>query len=160
MPYPIPLNADHIDFERAHVNTKPEDRPDWPLPSFDAQDWAKAFCKLNPSMDEGLMLTWFANALMRGFDEHAARPNGAIENAREAFLSMIADAGDDFQEQPDGDVNDAGRMIDCTTYKLITGHRQFEELCEALGIKRARYDEPLMEAIDRLIQVPDARQTR
>lgn len=62
----------------------PENRPDWPLPSFDAQDWAKAFCKIanegygfkdatgNP-IDEGWMITWFANALMRGYDEHAAR---------------------------------------------------------------------------------------
>ena len=51
--------------------------PNWPLPSFKATDWAEAFCKLNPSMDEGVMNAWFANALMRGFDEadmtHATR---------------------------------------------------------------------------------------
>lgn len=62
-------NGDHLEFEIEHANTKPEDRPDWPLPSFDARDWAAAFCKLNPSMDEGLMISWFANALMRGYDE-------------------------------------------------------------------------------------------
>jgi hypothetical protein len=45
------------------------DDPNWPLPSFDAHDWARAFCKLNPSIDEDLMVTWFANALMRGYDE-------------------------------------------------------------------------------------------
>jgi hypothetical protein len=73
MGYPIILNGDHAEFEREHANTKPEDRPDWPLPSFDAQDWAKAFCKINPEMDEGVMLSWFANALMRGYDEHRAR---------------------------------------------------------------------------------------
>jgi hypothetical protein len=71
--YPIILCGDHADFEREHANTPPHERPDWPLPSFDARDWATAFCKLNPTMDEGTMLTWFANALMRGFDEHAAR---------------------------------------------------------------------------------------
>ena len=49
------------------------ERPDWPLSSFDARDWAEAFCKLNPGVDEGLMIAWFANALMRGYDEHAAR---------------------------------------------------------------------------------------
>lgn len=74
-----------------------------------------------------------------------------LEKAREAFLNMLADAGEDFQEQPDGDVNSAGRTIDCTTYKIITGYRQFEELCEALGIKRARYDQSLMDAIDAAI---------
>jgi hypothetical protein len=43
--------------------------PNWPLPSFDAKDWAEAFCKLNPSVDEDTALVWFANALMRGYDE-------------------------------------------------------------------------------------------
>lgn len=71
MPMKI-LNGDHAEFERENMFTKPEDRPDWPLPSFDAQDWAKAFVKLHGG-DEGLMLAWFANALMRGFDEHARR---------------------------------------------------------------------------------------
>ena len=73
MPYPIILNGDHAEFEAEHAGAKPEDRPDWPLPSFDAQDWAKEFCRINPTMDEGTMVGWFANALMRGFDEHAAR---------------------------------------------------------------------------------------
>lgn len=78
-----------------------------------------------------------------------------IEKAREAFLNMLADASV-FEEQPDGDMNDAGNMIDCTTYKIITGWRQFEELCEALGIKRQRYDETLMDALGRHIQAPSA----
>jgi hypothetical protein len=66
-------NGDHLEFEIEHQNTPPEERPDWPLPSFDARDWAEAFCKLNPQMDEGTMLAWFANALMRGFDEGKSR---------------------------------------------------------------------------------------
>lgn len=46
--------------------------------SFDAQDWARAFVERvreNPSIatDEATMLGWFANALMRGYDEHARR---------------------------------------------------------------------------------------
>lgn len=76
-----------------------------------------------------------------------------LEKARDAFLNMLADALE-FEEQPDGDVNESGHMIDCTTYKIITGYRQFEELCEALGIKRDRYDEPLINAIDRHILAP------
>lgn len=71
--YPITLNGDHAEFERDNINTKPEDRADWPLPSFDGREWAKAFCKLHPSMDEGLMISWFCCALMRGFDEHRWR---------------------------------------------------------------------------------------
>ena len=61
--YPIIFNGD----------MPPKERHDWPLPSFDAKDWAEAFCKLNPSMDQNTMLTWFSAALMRGYDEHAAR---------------------------------------------------------------------------------------
>ena len=79
MEYPIIMNGDHVEFELEHANMKPEDRPDWPLPSFDARDWAKAFYdfKIRGSwtldiIDEGLMTTWFANALMRGYDQHAA----------------------------------------------------------------------------------------
>lgn len=48
------------------------------LQSFDAQDWAREFVKAakeNPllSTDEGAMIGWFANALMRGYDEGARR---------------------------------------------------------------------------------------
>ena len=52
------------------------DDPNWPLPSFDARDWAKAFVEIaakngHPDIDEAWMVTWFANALMRGYDQHA-----------------------------------------------------------------------------------------
>jgi hypothetical protein len=59
--------------------------PNWPLQSFDAADWAKEFNHMlerrgKPQMPEGLLIAWFANALMRGYDEHAqrARNNGAV----------------------------------------------------------------------------------
>ena len=57
------------------------DDPNWPLPSFDARDWAKAFCEKaaangHPGIDEGWMIGWFANALMRGFDEAQMRASG------------------------------------------------------------------------------------
>lgn len=65
-------NGDHAAFEIEHANTPAHERPDWPLPSFDARDWAQAFVKLHGG-DEELMIGWFANALMRGFDEYAFR---------------------------------------------------------------------------------------
>src|SRR5688572_2805807 len=59
------------------VTTANEQRPNWPLPSFDAADWAAEFMRLfgdkRDKIDEGLMIGWFANALMRGYDEHAWR---------------------------------------------------------------------------------------
>jgi hypothetical protein len=68
MKYPVILCGDHAEFEMNYKG-KPEDRPDWPVPSFDARDWARAFCKQYPAIDEHVMLGWFANALMRGYDE-------------------------------------------------------------------------------------------
>lgn len=76
MPYPIILGDDHAAFEAEWTASGKSDheRPDWPLPSFDARDWAAAFrraaIKLDYSnMDEGWLTGWFANALMRGYDE-------------------------------------------------------------------------------------------
>ena len=43
------------------------------LPSFDARDWAAAFCKIYSVIPEDEMIGWFASALMRGFDEATAR---------------------------------------------------------------------------------------
>jgi len=69
------INGDHAEFEIENANTRPEDRPDWPLPSFDARDWAREFCRIatakgfDPINDEDWVVTWFANALMRGYDE-------------------------------------------------------------------------------------------
>lgn len=81
--YPVILCGDHAAYEAEHAGLDPKLRPDWPLPSFDARDWAEAFCKTatllgyrdaaGEPIDEAWMQTWFANALMRGFDEHAAR---------------------------------------------------------------------------------------
>jgi hypothetical protein len=73
MTYPIILNGDHAEFEREHANTPPKERPDWPLPSFDARDWAEAFAKRFPDVPAEDALPWFAGALMRGFDERSAR---------------------------------------------------------------------------------------
>lgn len=82
MRYPIIMNGDHAEFELEHANTPPKERPDWPLPSFDALEWAEAFRekgfivhKEGKPLDDqdGFMLGWFANALMRGFDERASR---------------------------------------------------------------------------------------
>ena len=55
--------------------------------SFDARDWAAAFVERSRkdatfATDEGTMLAWFANALMRGYDEHARRyPDEASADA-------------------------------------------------------------------------------
>ena len=81
--YPVILNGDHAEFETEWAGKDPTTRPDWPMPSFDAQDWAEAFCKIasqhgfkdakGQPIDEGWMISWFAGSLMRGFDEARSR---------------------------------------------------------------------------------------
>lgn len=51
------------------IQNPQRDDPNWPVPSFDARDWAEAFCRQYPAIGEDVMIGWFANALMRGFDE-------------------------------------------------------------------------------------------
>ena len=71
--YPVILNGDHAEFEQEWAGKDPKTRPDWPLPSFDARDWAETFCKINPDGPPvDVMTGWFANALMRGYDERAS----------------------------------------------------------------------------------------
>ncbi len=94
--YPVILNGDHAEFENEYANTPPHERPDWPLPSFDARDWATAFLSAyekagDDFLDEGTMIAWFANALMRGFDEATARhSNHDLVVSRDALLRRVA----------------------------------------------------------------------
>jgi hypothetical protein len=72
------MNGDRLAYELEHANTPLRERSDWPLPSFDARDWAEAFCKVctekgfDPVKDEDWVMGWFANALMRGYDQGRA----------------------------------------------------------------------------------------
>jgi hypothetical protein len=77
----VNINLGELDGMAAYMdaihNPNPID-PNWPLPSFDARDWAQAFCKTasnlgHEGIDEAWMVGWFANALMRGFDEAQMR---------------------------------------------------------------------------------------
>lgn len=95
MTYPIIMNGDHAEFEAEWAGKDPKDRPDWPLPSFDALDWAEAFVKRvseKPGIatDEGTMLAWFAGALMRGYDEQSRRRQEAAQAAEGSGTELLA----------------------------------------------------------------------
>lgn len=100
MGYPIILGGDHAAFEQEWAASgKPDsERPDWPLPSFDARDWAEVFCKIakehGHDLDEGWMTTWFANALMRGFDERTSREPSELADAQADALRLHREATD------------------------------------------------------------------
>lgn len=67
------MNGDQFQYEIDNAGVPLEHRTDYPFCSFDANDWAKAFVLQNPEFDFDLARAWFANALMRGYDEHAMR---------------------------------------------------------------------------------------
>jgi hypothetical protein len=69
-----------------HVRTPSSEAPHNPacMQSFDARDWAYDFRETAKSlgycdMDEGWLLGWFANAIMRGFDEAERRHDAMRE---------------------------------------------------------------------------------
>jgi hypothetical protein len=69
--------------------------------SFDARDWARALhVQQRPEIatDEGTMIGWFANALMRGWDEHARRTHPErspkMNSDPETFAADAAPAAD------------------------------------------------------------------
>jgi len=66
-------NGDHAQYEIDNVDVSPRERSEWPLPSFDARDWAEAMHKRFPAVSEEDLLGWCANMLMRGYDQRAAR---------------------------------------------------------------------------------------
>lgn len=57
--------------ELIEVKTNPKE---FSVSSFDAEDWANEFCRLNSASDKATMIGWFANAIMAGYD-HAMRKN-------------------------------------------------------------------------------------
>ena len=67
------------------IQNPSRDDLNWPLPSFDAHDWAAAFCETlaksgHPGIDEEWMISWFGMALMRGFDEAQMRKSSTEAN--------------------------------------------------------------------------------
>lgn len=63
------------------LSTDPRNPSD-PIDSFDARDWARSFMEhneVNPNIarDEETMVTWFASALMRGYDEFGRKTPAA-----------------------------------------------------------------------------------
>lgn len=65
--------------------------------SFDARDWAKQFVehvKRIPSIatDEETMVSWFASALMRGYDEHQREVTDVIKTGAMILLAAATES--------------------------------------------------------------------
>lgn len=74
--------------------------------------------------------------------------NDPLHDAREAFLSLIADAIK-FEEDVDGDYRD-GRTVCICHYRMTVEAGQLADLVDALGIPRSRGEAPGA-AIDRVL---------
>lgn len=57
---------------------------------FDASVWAAEFKRINSASDESVMLGWFANAIMAGYDHHARQQRDMI---RELDVALNGEAG-------------------------------------------------------------------
>lgn len=85
------------------------------LTSADAQVWAREFMRIWSGrwheVDEGLMIAWFANAIMRGFDESAKRDRekiAALEESHQELICLLS-----IIDMGDGDcLNEYGRSFE------------------------------------------------
>jgi hypothetical protein len=90
--------------------------PHYPLGEFDGSKWAEEFMRLfghrKDDIDEGLMLGWFCNAIMTGFDEHARRHPSQAElvAALRAVTDLLEQRLGEFETTPDG-VYDARAVL-------------------------------------------------
>lgn len=75
-------------FGEEPMHTKVDKTPEELIMTQDtnAVAWAKAFCQLNPEMDEQLMASWFANAMMTMHDRHANKDKKLIHKMRSLLL--------------------------------------------------------------------------
>jgi len=55
---------------------------------FDARVWAREFVRLNSASDEAMMLAWFANALMAGYD-HARRATPPTAGEGDNYVAWL-----------------------------------------------------------------------
>lgn len=139
----------HVDMTADEIREKYRYDQNWPIQSFDAKDWAKAFidtlgARISYQLDEATMLGWFANALMRGWDERqwrldaeAARlnqpaaPEQESGDEREALIEIGAKAL--YDETP---LEEGGEAIDgfqvspntTVTWAQIVEHDGYAEI--------------------------------
>lgn len=86
-------NGDHAQYEIENENVPKEQRSDWPMTSFSALDWAKAFNKRHPDVAVDDALPWFACALMRGFDERGEMDSAAARLGMQSPSVVISARG-------------------------------------------------------------------
>lgn len=117
---------------------QPEQPKDWPLQSCDARDWAQAFMRRFGErlheIDEGLMITWFANALMCGFDEHARRGEAEAQQPNDHDIKHAFDLPADWKQpqkpeaeaqQPEArppDHNVTCTCFECVAWMVAAAH--------------------------------------
>lgn len=130
----------HVDMTADEIREKFQHDQNWPIQSFDAQDWAKAFCKTFHEYnrpDEATMLAWFANALMRGWDQRqwesdaAEVPDANPHVTAAADLLEVAKAAYGAVNDAFGQANAEYQGLDYLASKYDDKIRAFREKAKA-----------------------------
>lgn len=78
--------------------------------SADAQVWAEEFVKMNPHMDEGTMIGWFANAMQTAIDLTTRKLDSQLVIPADLRRHLESQIGGQFEVKP--------RSIDMTMVNL------------------------------------------
>ncbi|MDH4186816.1 MAG: hypothetical protein OEV08_07455, partial [Nitrospira sp.] len=77
--------------------------------SIDAKVWAVEFMNLfgekREVIDEGLMIAWFANAIMNGFDEATRREQKRLDLAKAALEGIVVRAARIRKEKASAEID-------------------------------------------------------
>ena len=111
--------------------------------SFDARDWARDFRETAKSlgycdMDEGWLIGWFANAIMRGFDEaeqHREQPAPDEELPRRGGGTIGVGTLAYFQANNENQLQQAMLRRVIALEKALGRERARALLCERLGVE-------------------------
>ena len=99
-PAPAKPGDAHERLERA-LRERIVERPHYPLGEFDADKWAAEFMRLwghrLSEVDHGLMLAWFAGAIMTGHDSPQAEARGYARGLEAAAKEVMLRGGPAYE---------------------------------------------------------------
>lgn len=99
----------------------------WPH-TMDAKVWADEFMKMNPPITHGLMLGWFANAIMAGYDTAQQR---AAPSEKQTHVHRCMSCGESwFCPHPPADCKAGESVFPTLQLRGPNGVAQFDHICQ------------------------------
>ena len=105
--------------------------------SIDAAEWAAEFCRLFGGHDEGLMLAWFANAIMAGYDEAMRRTRQPQPTTADAAVKDSLTVPPAPEPTP---LEAAERLAPWVSAAMVEGCGEWQEACSEFlaAVERAK----------------------